>query len=84
MNRSVLHKIGHALTDRGCTYRDSVFFLGQLEKYPWTAVAPKTIKPQSFPHNHVAVDLKSGRVWGFETMQVRDAFVASSGGSKFP
>lgn len=84
MDRALMNRVSRALTERGCRYGDVVYFLERLEQRPWTAVAPKTVKPTSVPGNHVSVATKNGRVWGFESMQERDDFVAHRGGSAFP
>lgn len=47
------------------------------ERYPFRAEAPTAIKPHTVPGVHASVVVRAGwRLWGFETEEARDTFVA--------
>jgi hypothetical protein len=73
------------MADAGIYDSDAHYFLERVEKYPWTAKAPTTIRPENVRGDHMSVRLCPGwRVWGWRTSEERHKFVTNGGGSSFP
>jgi hypothetical protein len=65
--------------------KDREFLRERLDRRPWLAQAPTSVKPHLVAGEHCSVRLRQGwRLWGFPTEEARDQFVVQYNASKFP
>ena len=60
------------------------WFKRRLDKYPFVARAPTSVRPETVPGDHVSIgdpDRIGWRRWAFETAAERDQFCERFGGT---